>query len=282
MTHEGHLQKDEKEIQVLLNHHDDENKRLALSAMQVHLGGGFATQALVSNHHQAFLMPSQLQNLKRIGIRTGPCPQPALIDPTRSAAERLIDYFQNQPDLSFTALYAKIEIAESLLTIKKKSNKSNKKQKKMTFKGLEMSTVYTNGGVTTTSLNASDLVAPGETNTPQSHTDRILGALTVTSEDGEKRLLLGVAWVSAEQRRLANCFPEAWGIDVAFGTNSEQRPLVSGTTKLSTNQRMTHFHAFLPCLARWAYKWTFGTAMPLLLGKQALERNNAFCTDAEE
>jgi hypothetical protein len=152
----------------------------------------------------------------------------------------------------------------------------------MTFKGLEMSTVYTNGGVTTTSLNASDLVAPGETNTPQSHTDRILGALTVTSEDGEKRLLLGVAWVSDEQRRLANCFPEAWGIDVAFGTNSEQRPLVSGTTKLSTNQTMTHFHAFLPCLARWAYKWTFGTAMPLLLGKQALERNNAFCTDAEE
>jgi hypothetical protein len=127
-------------------------------------------------------------------------------------------------------------------------------------------------GVTTTSLNASDLVAPGETNTPQSRTDRILGALTVTSEDGEKRLLLGVAWVSAE----------AWGIDVAFGTNSEQRPLVSGTTKLSTNQTKTHFHAFLPFHARWAYKWTFGTAMPLLLRKQALERNNAFCTDAEE
>jgi hypothetical protein len=98
-----------------------------------------------------------------------------------------------------------------------------------------------------------------------------------------KKLLLGVAWVSDEQRRLVNCFPEAWGIDVAFGTNSEQRPLVSGTTnKLSTNQTMTHLHAFLPSLARWAYKWTFGTAMPLLLGKPALERINTVCTDGEE
>jgi hypothetical protein len=130
MTHEGHLQKEGNEIQVLSNHHDEENKRLALSAMQVHLGGGYATQALVNNHHQAFFMPSQLQNLKRTGIRTGPCPQPALIDPNLTAADRLINFFTNQSDLSFTALYAKVEIAEGLLTIKKKSNNSNKKQKK--------------------------------------------------------------------------------------------------------------------------------------------------------
>jgi hypothetical protein len=70
MTHEGHLQKDVNEIHVLSNHHDKENKRLALSAMQVHHRRGYATQALVNNHHEAFFMPSQLQNLKRTGIRT--------------------------------------------------------------------------------------------------------------------------------------------------------------------------------------------------------------------
>jgi hypothetical protein len=108
--------------------------------------------------------------------------------------------------LSFTVLYAKVEIAEGSLTIKKKSNKSNKKQ----FKGLEMSTVYTPGGVSTIGLNASDLVAPWE---------RTRHKVTLTgywvrlrsSEDGDKRLLLSVAWVSDEQRRLAKCFPEGWG-----------------------------------------------------------------------
>jgi hypothetical protein len=78
MIHEGHLQKDENEIQVLSNHHDDQNKRLALSAMQIHLGGGFATQALVNNHHQAFFMPSQLQNLKSD-------PGPIGMSPTKKA-----------------------------------------------------------------------------------------------------------------------------------------------------------------------------------------------------
>jgi hypothetical protein len=59
----------------------------------------------------------------------------------------------------------------------------------MTFKGLEMSTVYTNGGVTTISLNASDLVAPGETNTPQSHTDRILFSIASLETSGKNHFL---------------------------------------------------------------------------------------------
>jgi hypothetical protein len=58
--------------------------------------------------------------------------------------------------------------------------------------------------------------------------------------------------------------------------------MLSASLKLSTGQTMTHFHAFLPCLTRWAYNWNFGTAMPLLLGKAALQRNNAVCTDGEE
>lgn len=95
-------------------------------------------------------------------------------------------------------------------------------------------------------------------------------------------MLLGVAWVSDEQRRLATCFPEAWGVDVTFGTNSEQRPLKSATLKLSTNQTMTHYHCFLPSVARWAYTWSFGVAMPKLLGKETLLQNNAICTDGEE
>ena len=45
---------------------------------------------------------------------------------------------------------------------------------------------------------------------------------------------------------------------------------------------MTHFHAFLPCMACWAYAWSFAVAMPKLLGKETLHRNNAVCTDGEE
>jgi hypothetical protein len=238
--------------------------------------------------YQAFLIKSlvmsQLQNLKRQKNSTGQCPELPLLDPNLSAAERLINYLQNQPDLSYTALFATAEMANVLVTIKKKkaNMSTQQKQNKLRFKGLVMSTVPTTGEASTTRINADDLLAEGETDTPKSHTDRILGALTVTSEDGETRLLLAVAWVSDEQRRLAKCFPEAWGVDAAFGTNSEQRPLVSVTLKLSTNQTMTHFHAFLPCLTRWAFNWTFGTAMPMLLGKSTLWRNKAVCSDGEE
>jgi hypothetical protein len=50
MIHHGHLQKDADEIQLYLWHHDQESTRLAVTAMNVHLGCGSATQLLVSQH----------------------------------------------------------------------------------------------------------------------------------------------------------------------------------------------------------------------------------------
>jgi hypothetical protein len=197
-----------------------------------------------------------------------------------SPAERLFNYLQNEKDLSYCALFANVEIGQVLVTVNKKRGPQS--ENRLQFRSLEMSSAQTNGQCDSEIIQTANLVAQGETDTPKTHTDRILSALTVSAEDGEKKLLLGVAWVSDEQWRLASCFPEAWSVDVTFGTNSEQRPLMSATLKMSTNQTMTHYHAFLPCVARWAYNWSFRVAMPKLLGKETLQRNNVICTDGEE
>ena len=276
MVHRGHHQKNPNEIQLYLCHHDRESTRLAVNAMTIHLGSGSATQLLVRQHTNSFFMPSQLATLRRSENHAARDPEAPLTNPNLSPAERLLHYLQAQKDLSYCALFANVDIGESFVSIRKKRGH------RMQFRNLEMSSAQTNGLRDTEIIQTENLVAAGETDTPKSHTDRILGALTVASDSGEKRLFLGVAWVSDERRRLATCFPGAWGVDVTFGPNAEQRPLKSATLKMSTNETMTHFHSFLPCVARWAYSWSFGVAMPKLLGRETLQRNNAVCTDGEE
>ena len=278
--HHGHLQKDANEIQLLLWHHDKESTRLAVNAMNIHLGCGSATQLLVSQHSQVFFTPSQLEALRRSERLTIGNPEAPLASPNLTPAERLFNYLQNEKDLSYCALFANVDIGESLVTVNKKRGQQS--QNRVQFRNLEMSSGGYRGHCDSEIIQTSNLVATGETDTPESHTVRVLNALTVGSDGGEKKLLLAVAWVSDEQRRLATCFPEAWGVDVTMGTNAEQRPLLSASLKMSTNQTMTHFHSFLPCVAHWAYAWSFGVAMPKLLGKETLQCNNAVCTDGEE
>ena len=254
MVHHGHLQKTADEVQLCLWHHNRDSTRLAVNAMSVHLGCGSATQLLVSQHAQVFFTTSQLEALKRAQRQATGNPETPVANLNLTPAERLFNYLQNEKDLSYCALFANVDIGEVLVTVNTKRGKQS--QNRLQFKNLEMSSAQTNGQCESEIIQSDNLVAVGETDTPKSHTDRVLSALTVGTEDGEKKLLLGVAWVSDEQRRLATCFPEAWGVDVTFSTNAEQRPLLSATLKMSTNQTMTHFHSFLPCVARWAYAWS--------------------------
>lgn len=283
MFHHGHLQKDANEVQLFLGHHSREDRRLAVNAMNVHFGCGSATQLLVCQHAEAFFTPTQLEALKRSEQQMSCNPETPLTTPNLTPAERLFNYLQSEKDLSYCALFANVDIGGALVTVNKKRGEGSQSRNTVQFTGLEMSSAQTNGQCDSEIIQPGNLVTVGETDTPRSHTERVLGALTIGgSGDGKKKLLLGVAWVSDEQRRLAMCFPEAWGVDVTFGTNAEQRPLKSATLKMSTNQTMTHFHSFLPCVARWAYAWSFGVAMPKLLGKDTLQRNNVVCTDGEE
>jgi hypothetical protein len=64
MFHNGHLQKQESEVQLILAHQDDGAKRLALSAMSIHLGSGLSTQGLLLTHNQPYLPTAQLDYLQ--------------------------------------------------------------------------------------------------------------------------------------------------------------------------------------------------------------------------
>jgi hypothetical protein len=184
MTHEGHLQKTADEVQLYLMHHKEESTRLARNAMNIHLGCGSSTQLIVARHTDAFFTLSQLEALKRSRSDSNTIPEVPAININRTAAERLLTYLQCQTDISYCALFANIEIGHAFVSIRKKNGQNCPNQLK--FRNLEMSSLHRNGSSNTEIINTANLVAPGETDTPQSHTERILGALTVGHEAGEK------------------------------------------------------------------------------------------------
>ena len=96
-----------------------------------------------------------------------------------------------------------------------------------------------------------------------------------------QKVLLAVAWVRDDERRLFELFPEIFMADVTFGTNREGRP--EGTS-CSFDQNMNIFspiRAFLPSECQWVFRWLLETAVPALLPREALERVQIFMTDGD-
>jgi hypothetical protein len=98
-------------------------------------------------------------------------------------------------------------------------------------------------------------------------------------EDG--RILIAIAWVRNEEKRLFELFPEVIKADVTSQTNKEKRPLFLVIGKDSYGKTFTVFRCFMPLEQKWIFQWLWETAFPILVRKSVLQRNILLLTDGD-
>jgi hypothetical protein len=96
-----------------------------------------------------------------------------------------------------------------------------------------------------------------------------------------QKLLLAVAWVRADEKRLFELYPEVLMIDVTYGTNSEGRPLGLTACFDPDMKSFTPIRVFMPSECCWVFRWIWDTAIPNLLGRQNLKRVQLVLTDGD-
>jgi MULE transposase domain len=98
-------------------------------------------------------------------------------------------------------------------------------------------------------------------------------------EDG--RILIAVAWITNEEKRLFELFPEVLKADVTSQTNKEKRPLFLVVGKDSHGKTFTVLRCFMPSEQKWIFQWLWETAIPILVRKSVLRRNVMLLTDGD-
>ena len=96
-----------------------------------------------------------------------------------------------------------------------------------------------------------------------------------------QKLLLAVAWVRADEKRLFELYPEVLMIDVTYGTNSEGRPLGLTACVDADMRSFTPLRVFMPSECCWVFRWIWATAIPTLLGRQNLTRVQLVLSDGD-
>ena len=96
-----------------------------------------------------------------------------------------------------------------------------------------------------------------------------------------KKVLLAVAWSREDERTLFSKFPEVMMIDVTMGTNSQGLPEAVICCPGPDMKIYTPVRAFLPSQCKWVFGWIWGTAIPILLGKNNLRRTQLVLSDGD-
>jgi MULE transposase domain len=96
-----------------------------------------------------------------------------------------------------------------------------------------------------------------------------------------EQILLGVAWCREDEVRLFEKHPEVFMFDVTMQTNNEKRPLGIAASVDQNMNVFTPLRVFMPSQQAWVMDWIFGTCIPMLLGKENLERTQIVLTDGD-
>ena len=96
-----------------------------------------------------------------------------------------------------------------------------------------------------------------------------------------KKVLLAIAWSREDERQLFAKFPEVMMVDVTMGTNSQGLPELVICCPGPDMRIYTPIRAFLPSQCQWVFGWIWGTAIPLLLGRQKLTRTQLVLSDGD-
>jgi hypothetical protein len=96
---------------------------------------------------------------------------------------------------------------------------------------------------------------------------------------GDRRFLLAVVFVTADEVQHHSMFPSVLGVDVVFGTNQEKCPHIRGTCKSADNKNIPLFNAFLPSQQKWVFEWVMTDTLPSLLDSKALKLTDIILSD---
>ena len=108
--------------------------------------------------------------------------------------------------------------------------------------------------------------------------DEIKEALKLS---GTPDILLAVAWMTNEELRYLQMFPEVWYVDVTSQTNNEKRQLLVLAGKDGMKRGFTGIRVFLPSEQRWIFDWFFNDCIIELLGVELIKRNKLIITDGD-
>ena len=83
------------------------------------------------------------------------------------------------------------------------------------------------------------------------------------------------------QKPISHWFPEILMVDVTHGTNSETRPLCVSASIDANMKTFTPIRAFLPSECQWVFHWLWASAIPSLLGIEAIRRIQLVLSDGD-
>ena len=177
-----------------------------------------------------------------------------------SASDRLISYMQKDKTISFILLYD--DSGSKLIGGRTKGRPRKNEDFILTAK------TYLNNG---SSVPDQSITIPAKDNL----------VLSKFSTPKQKKVFIGVAWVTDNERRLFNAFPEVSFVDTTSQTNNELRPLLMMCGKDSNSQPFVALRFIMPSEQRWTFKWFYEIAAPILLGRKACSRNSLGITDGD-
>ena len=96
-----------------------------------------------------------------------------------------------------------------------------------------------------------------------------------------QHLMLSIAWVVPQERRLFNLYPEVLFIDITSDTNKEKRPLFTITGRSAMGTMFTILRAFLPNQKTWMFRWLFSLVLANSFTREVLSRVRVMITDGD-
>ena len=255
-SHNDHAPVKEEEVYISTKHLPCHEKEIAIDSFSVHSGSG-SVSALIKKRTGRILTAPQLSNLRQQALKD---PVLSSLDESKTPAQQLIEYLRESPDISFVLVTDHPN--SKLCSIHKQSARG------------KAAAAATTSGETTVALNGNLLFSEAE-----EYAASVRRSLKVA--DG-KEILLAVAWITDQERRLVTLYPEVLASDVTEQTNREKRSLLLVAGLTANMESFTVCRALLPSCARWVFHWFFSTAMPALVPKKARLRNIVNYTDGDE
>jgi len=260
-----------------------------------HTSGGGARNILQATTKITFsagqLRDNQRKVERDIGIRP---PMPQLdgdvnVGPSSGANELMmhLEKEKQNGDKSYVALYHIVK-ETTMLTITKADQKREKEKEQLQEGTAQMEQEQDDSTTSTVTINAHTTDAAGNTTIKKISLTKKeqlqLGSALSPIRDrlvvGQK-ILLAVAWVREDERRLFELFPEIFMIDITHATNSEGRPLAVSAAVDAHMKTFTPIRAFLPSECQWVFHWLWTTAVPTLLGRENIRRTQLVLSDGD-
>jgi hypothetical protein len=221
---------------------------------------------------------SQLRhNKENCEILTGHVPA-TITTNHKSDAEQTIAFLEKEKlegKKSYVALYHTV-MESTLVTISKADRLREDRRQQVLSSAITVNLQSSDGSSTATNSEIAVALSPEE----QVQLGQMLSPIKQRLKVGQK-ILLAIAWVRSDERRLFELFPEILMLDVTFGTNNEGRPLGVSASTDGELKTFTPVRAFLPSECQWVFHWLWSSAIPLLLGRENLSRVQMVLSDGD-